>query len=176
MDYSELKIDNYIIVHHLDDRVYQIPMYPEEVSDTMSTRYVQTEILARSAPLQSWSNAGPRTLGFSLKVHRDLDDYVTAEHGINDLINDYQAFSLPNYSSPMLVIPPKITVSLGPSLRITGIPSNISYTNRLPIGENGEYMSGEFIFEIKELEPYDAESVASSYHNARGLTKYENNL
>ena len=171
IDYS-----NYIIAHHLDDKVYRIPMYPTEVSDTLNSIYQETQIIARSAPLQSWISSGPRTLSFSIEVHRDLDyDGLTQEQinngitlgDINKLIDEYQALTLPNYSSPMLVIPPKITIRIGTKLRITGIP-DISYVNKLPVDKEGVYQAGVFTFSVKEIEPYEAKSVESSLHNARG--------
>lgn len=164
-----IDLDNYIIAHHLN-KIYRIPMYPSEVADTLDSTFIQSPILARSAPLQSWSGAGPRIVSFGLTVHRDLDWDDLGKNKVGDieaLMKEYQALTLPNYSVPMLVVPPKITVRIGNGIRITGIPT-IGYTNKGPLDEYGNYMSGEFSFEIKELEPYDALEVASSLYNARG--------
>lgn len=167
--------ENYIISHHTET-VYRIPMYPAEVNDALQAVFQSTAILARSAPLQSWASSGPRTLSFSLKVHRDLDyEGLTKEQieqgtrvgDINKLMDEYQSLTLPNYINPMLVIPPKITVRLGKGLRITGVPT-ISLVHNLPIDNDGVYQIGVFQFEIKELTPYDAVEVQTTLHNARG--------
>lgn len=170
--------DNWIWCHHLtssdypDGRYYRLPLYPEQVSDSINSKFVSTEILARSAPLQSWVGAGPRVVRFTLKVHRDLDYNSLGEKvgDITEFMNEYQAATLPNYSTPMQVVPPKVTVKIGNGIRVTGIP-NIDCTKLLPLDEKGEYMVAQFNFEITELEPTDAVEVASSLHNVRGMTR-----
>lgn len=170
-----IDFDNYIYSHHTK-QIYRLPMYPEAVNDAISAIYQTTTILARSAPIQSWTSSGPRSVRFSLLLHRDLDyeglTEAQIEMGqtvgdINRLFEEYQSLSLPNYSSPMLVEPPMITVRLGKNIRITGIP-DISLVNKLPINSDGIYQVGEFSFEIREIDPYDAVKVYSSYKNARG--------
>lgn len=175
---TEIPYENYIIAHHImvDDgtgrrgyKTYRIPQYPTDVSDTMDSKYVATEILARSAPIQSWANSGPRKVSFTLEVHRDMDwdgEYPNEVKigDIGELMDTYQALELPNYEDPMRVKPPLVTVNIGKGIRITGVPS-ISFTHKGTLDENGIYQQGEFSISIVEVDPYDAVSVTSIKNN-----------
>ena len=51
--------DNYIYVSHIgEDGVYIIlPNYPDSIQDTMQNQFGQTNALARSAPVFTYSNS-----------------------------------------------------------------------------------------------------------------------
>lgn len=64
-------IQNYIYLYHLD-KVILLPTYPESVSDNLSANFSSTSPLARSAPIFSYSNSGPRSMQIRLSLHRDM--------------------------------------------------------------------------------------------------------
>lgn len=78
-------IDNYIYAYHLNQFLV-LPIYPENISDSLQVQFSATTPLARSAPIYSYSSSGPRQVTFRLQLHRDLMNQV-------------------NYSSSNMIIP-----------------------------------------------------------------------
>ena len=71
--------DCYIYISHLDGskgeiQYWRLPQYPDEVTDQMSSSFSEQNALGRSAPVYTFSNAGPRTVQFNLEFHRDMID------------------------------------------------------------------------------------------------------
>lgn len=189
-------IDNYIYLYHVpgddnNDGLGQfviIPTYPESYSESLNSTFSQQSILARSAPIFSYSNSGPRSVNISLSLHRDMmqnlnygisnlkvaigDDYV------DTLINKLQAIALPKYDyGNKMVNPPMVAVRFGNEFFIKGIvQSGINMTNKLPLLQNGKYAQVQISFNVMEVDPYDAETVMNQ-GQLRGLnTTLERNL
>ena len=73
--------DNYIYISHLGDlgdgfQFWVLPFYPDTISDSMQSNFVDTNALGRSAPVYTFSNAGPRTVQIEMKIHRYMMDDV----------------------------------------------------------------------------------------------------
>lgn len=64
-------IENYIYLYHTNQFIL-LPTYPEQISDSLGVNFNSTSLLARSAPIFSYSNSGPRSLRISLHLHRDM--------------------------------------------------------------------------------------------------------
>ena len=65
-------VNSYIYLYHLDKFVI-LPDYPESISDSMQSKFTETNALARTAPVFSYQNSGPRTVStVSLELHRDM--------------------------------------------------------------------------------------------------------
>lgn len=175
---------NYIFAHHIGDKgkLYRIPIYPRNIQDTLTPNYRESQTLARTAPIQSWVNSGPRTLSFSIDVHRDYD-YYKGRNGdkgekmadFSELLDEYQAINLPNTSEATIIKPPRVTVKIGSNSkgghRITGVPT-ITVLEKEPIID-GVYQSATITITVKELIPYSEKDV-SSLGNARGIKLYQN--
>lgn len=184
-------IDNYVYLHHLQEFII-IPTYPESVQDTSNVSFAQSTPLVRSSPIYSYSNSGPRSVGFNFKLHREMmkqinykksnakvtltDDYVDI------LIKYLQTAAYPKYAaSEKMVDPPLVSVRLGDDIYIKGIVSgSVSTEYSLPIitDENGndKYAVVSIGFTINEVDPYDANTVALA-GSFRGLdTTLERNL
>ena len=185
---SRKLIDTYIYFYHLD-KFCVLPDYPESVSDTMPTSFQETNALARTAPVFSYNNSGPRTVTITLQFHRDmmndlnrnvsnLKDNVVDFSGddyIDTLIKYLQAASLPKYneysSGAKTVIPPMVAVRFGNSIFIKGvINSSVQVTYKKPILTDNKYALVEVGFTVYEVEPYDATYVAQQ-GSFRGLTR-----
>lgn len=189
-------IDNYIYLYHVpgdnrSDGVGQfviIPTYPESYTDQLQSTFATQSILARSAPIFSYSNSGPRQITINLALHRDLmqqlnygisnldvqlgDDYV------DTLINKLQAIALPKYDyGDKMVNPPMVAVRFGNEFFIKGVVSGgVTITGQLPLLQNGKYARISISFNISEVDPYDAETVINQ-GQLRGLSKtLERNL
>jgi hypothetical protein len=174
-------IENYIYLYHINKFIL-LPTYPESVQDVLSSTFNQTNPLARSAPIFTYSHSGPRTMQVSLSLHRDLmsqinyktsnlnieigDDYV------DTLIKQLQAVALPKYDgSVKMVNPPLVALRLGNEIYIKGVVNGgIAITYSGPILDDNKYAVVEVNFQITEVDPYDADTI-QTVGSFRGLNK-----
>lgn len=72
-------LSNYIYLYHLN-LYWFIPMYPDDISDSMGSTFSRTDALSRSAPVFTYSSSGPRNVTISLSLHRDMmREYAKAD-------------------------------------------------------------------------------------------------
>ena len=176
-------VDNYIYLFHTDEWVL-LPQYPEQVNDTMTSRFSQTNALSRTAPVFSYSYSGPRQVQISLSLHRDMLNEVNVDASnmkvdrssgmdlTETLIKRLQAIALPRYDAANKeVVPPMVAVRLGNEVFVKGVvDGSVSVTYLKPIMEDGRYAQVQVSFTVSEVEPFDAESV-SQLGSFRGITK-----
>lgn len=177
-------ITNYLYMYHTDTFVV-LPTYPESIQDSLSSTFQSTSILARSAPIFSYSYSGPRSIQITLSLHRDLmtqinygvsninfnevdvgDDYVDV------IIKQLQAIALPAYAAAnKMVNPPMVAVRFGNEVYIKGVVNGgITVTYNLPLLANDKYAKVDISFNVTEIDPYDAQSVMVQ-GSFRGLNK-----
>ena len=180
-------LDNFIYLYHLE-KFCVLPTFPDSVTDSMSSTFQGTSALASSAPVQSYSYSGPRTVNFSLDLHRDMmedlnlgvsnlkDNVVDFEDEdyIDVLIKYLQACSLPRYNvyktGSKVVDPPQVAIRLGNEIFIRGVISgSIGVTYQKPVLDNGKYAKVQLSLTITEVDPYDAPTVAM-VGSFRGVT------
>ena len=180
-------IDNYIYLYHLDKYLI-LPTYPESVSDNLGSTFASTTILARTAPIVSYSYSGPRVVTFNLMLHRDLIDQFNktnlnfaetapvveiGDDYVDQLIRYLQASALPSYGNAKdkMVNPPQVAVRFGNQIFIKGVVnSDIGITYSGPITKDGKYQVVELMFNIQETDPQDAETLVK-WGSFRGLEK-----
>ena len=161
-------IENYIYIYQLDKYVI-VPVYPDSLQDTLGSTFSSENILARTAPIFTYSNSGPRSIQVNFDLHRDLMndinwdninfiDDVNAELGndyIDTLIRYLQAMAMPAYNAVDLatdtynsmINPPLIACKFGNSIFIKGIvDSDVSVTYSGPISKDGKYMQVSISF------------------------------
>lgn len=180
--FSRILPDCYLYISHLDDtdgsQFWQLPGYPDEVTDQMESTFQANTALGRSAPVYTFSSAGPRTINISLNFHRDMFEEMPTnvvpkdgEDKAESFIHALQAIAVPKYNlSNKAVEPPLVAVRLGREVFIKGVvTSGISLTYGKPILVNEKYATMKVSFTIAEVDPYDASTV---YQNGsfRGLT------
>lgn len=180
-------IDNYVYMYHTGT-LLALPTYADSITDVMSVNFVSSTPLARSSPIYSYANSGPRQLSFTFNLHRDMMQEINygvsnLDTTINDdyvdyLINSLQACAVPEYSyTDKMVDPPMVAVRLGNDIFIKGVVlGNVSVTYELPILTTGKYASAKVSFVVAEVDPYSADTiqVAGSF---RGLsTSLERNV
>lgn len=175
--------DCYIYISHLDGiapQYWRLPQYPDEVTDQMQSNFSEVNTLGRSAPVYTFSNAGPRTVQFNLEFHRDMIDDANigysnvalsdGEDYSDNLIAALQAIAVPKYNLTNKVIePPLVAIRLGRQVFIKGVvTSSISVSYKKPILVNEKYAVVGIGFTVAEVDPYDASSVYAN-GSFRGL-------
>lgn len=187
-EYSEFKlVTNYIYLYHTDEFLI-LPVFPDQIADTLNSTFNEQNALSRSAPVFSYSNSGPRTVQVNLKLHRDMLDEVNTnvsnlkveigDDYIDTLIKRLQAIALPKYNSENKeVVPPMVAVRFGDDVFIKGVVSGgISIDYMIPVIQTeteNKYSQISISFQVKEVDPYDAESIGE-VGSFRGLTGQNN--
>lgn len=179
--------DCYLFISHLDEdyQYWQLPGYPNEVSDQMSSTFNETTALGRSAPVYTFSNSGPRTVQISLEFHRDMFEEINEFHKskygdskfkdgddmVETFIHAIQAIAVPKYNlSNKAIEPPLVGIRLGREVFIKGIVSGgITVTYGKPILVNEKYAVIKISFTVSEVDPYDSTTVFKN-GSFRGLT------
>lgn len=179
---SRILPDCYLYISHLDlpeeAKYWQLPGYPDEVTDNMPSEFATSTALGRSAPVYTFSNAGPRSIQLSLNFHRDMfEDMPTnvtprdGEDKAESFIHALQAIAVPKYNlSNKAIEPPLVAVRLGREVFIKGVvTSGINVTFGKPILVNEKYATMKISFTISEVDPYDASTIFQN-GSFRGLT------
>ena len=165
--------DNYIYISHLDEglRFWRIPCWPDAISDSMSSNFAQTNALGRSAPVYTFSNAGPREVQISINLHRDIMDDVNTgvsnstlglgEDYIDNLVNALRSIAVPKYNlNNKAVEPPLVALRLGREIFVKGVVTGgIGLDFEKPILSNDRYAQVKLTIKISEVDPYDATEV-----------------
>jgi hypothetical protein len=174
--------DCYIYISHLDVaedmKYWQLPGYPNEVTDHLNSTFTDTTALGRSAPVYTFSSSGPRTVQITLNFHRDMFEEmpsnVTPQDGedkAESFIHALQAIAVPKYNlSNKAIEPPLVAIRLGREVFIKGIVSGgVSVAFGKPILVNEKYATMKVSFTVSEVDPYDSTTV---YKNGsfRGMT------
>lgn len=168
--YSKVLPDCYIYISHLDEghQYWQLPCYPDEVSDDMQSTFNTTTALGRSAPVFTFSNAGPRAISITLRFHRDMFyDMPTnvvpkdGEDPSESFIHAMQAIAVPKYNlSNKAIEPPLVAIRLGKEVFIKGVVSgSVTVTYSKPILVDEKYAGIQISFTISEVDPYDSTTV-----------------
>jgi hypothetical protein len=175
--------DCYIYISHLDGiapQYWKLPQYPDEVTDQMQSTFSEQNALGRSAPVYTFSNAGPRQVQFNLEFHRDMIDEANVgysnvklkdnEDYSDKLISALQAIAVPKYNLTNKTIePPMVAIRLGRQVFIKGVvTSGIAVTYKKPILANEKYAVVGLGFTVAEVDPYDASTVYTN-GSFRGL-------
>ena len=178
--FSRVLPDCYIYISHLDDghQYWQLPGYPDEVTDDMRTSFNETTALGRSAPVYTFSNAGPRSISITLRFHRDMFEEMSTnvvprdgEDKAESFIHAIQAIAVPKYNlSNKAIEPPLVAVRLGREVFIKGVvTSSVSVTYHKPILVNEKYAGMQISFTVSEVDPYDSTTVFQN-GSFRGMT------
>lgn len=179
--------DCYLYISHLDEdyQCWQLPGYPDEVSDQMNSHFQDSSALGRSAPVYTFSSSGPRTVSFNLEFHRDMFEeinefhktefggskFATGDDMAEQFIHALQAIAVPKYNlSNKAIEPPLVCIRLGREVFIKGVvTSGITVTYKKPILSNEKYAIVGVSFSVSEVDPYDSTTVFKN-GSFRGLT------
>lgn len=163
-------VDNYMYLYHTNTLIV-LPTYPEQINDTMQANFATTNVMARSAPIYSYQNSGPRMVQITLNLHRELMSIInwqssTLNADLNDdyvdtIIKQIQSCVVPKYeASSKMVDPPVVAIRFGDDIYCKGvIIGGVSITHQLPI-VNNKYSMISLSFSISEIEAYGADEIA----------------
>lgn len=180
--FSRILPDCYLYISHLDlpeeAKYWQLPGYPEEVSDSMTSNFQANNALGRSAPVFTFSNSGPRSITLNLTFHRDMFEDMPSnvtprddEDKAESFIHAIQAIAVPKYNLANKAIePPLVAIRLGREVFIKGVvTSAVTVAYKKPILVNEKYAVISISFTVSEVDPYDSTTI---YKNGsfRGLT------
>jgi hypothetical protein len=170
--FSRILPDCYIYISHLEGpegiQYWQLPGYPDEVTDNMPSEFASSTALGRSAPVYTFSSSGPRTIQISLNFHRDMFEEMQTnvppkdgEDKAEGFIHALQAIAVPKYNlSNKAIEPPLVAIRLGREVFIKGVvTSGISVTFGKPILINEKYATMKVSFTVNEVDPYDSTTV-----------------
>lgn len=169
-------IDNYIYIYHTNTLI-ALPLFPDSIQDSMETNYQQNMPMSRSAPIFSYSSSGPRSLQLELPLHRDMMNSVNVENStlfgsrvdelseddyVDTMINQLQSIALPRYASAeKMVNPPLVAVRFGNAIFCKGVVyGGVTTTHSGPILTDNKYALVTVSFNVREVDPYDADTVA----------------
>lgn len=173
---SELKkfslIDNYLYLYHIDKFII-LPAFPESLIDASSINFSSETPMSRTAPIQSYNNAGPRTMSFQFNFTRDLMEQINYENRntftklamdddyVDTMMKYIRAAALPRFdASSKLIDPPMCAIKIGDELFIKGvINGQVTVGYELPILKNNKYSKIALGFTVTEVDPYDANTV-----------------
>ena len=165
-------IDNYVYLYHTDTLI-ALPLYPEQISDTMQISYTPSMPLSRSAPIYSYSHSGPRSMSLQLPLHRDMMNQINVstsrlnipelsdEDYVDLMIRQLQAAAVPKYAaSEKMVNPPMVAVRFGNCIFCKGIvDGNVNVIHSGPILTYDKYALATVEFTVTEVDPYDADVI-----------------
>jgi hypothetical protein len=178
--FNRILPDCYLYISHLDEgfQYWQLPGYPEKVTDHMNSSFAENSALGRSAPVFTFSSSGPRSINITLEFHRDMFEDMPSnvtprddEDKSESFIHAIQAIAVPKYNlSNKAIEPPLVAIRLGKEVFIKGIVSGgVTVTYGKPILVNEKYAVINISFTVSEVDPYDASTVFKN-GSFRGLT------
>lgn len=155
--------------------VYELPCYPDEISDSISVNWSDVSIIGRT-PILAYNSTGLRNISFSMDLHLDMyNGYGTVysaidlSHKVKVLLKNLRAAAYPIYSSSGLK-PPMVIFKFG-NLMMKGVLRSISFQWKKPIID-GCYSLCSVSVNMDEIaEPGHSEgNKLSSAYNPNDLT------
>lgn len=142
---------------------YNLPCYPEEISDTVSTSWNDNEILGSTAPASAYASTGDRNVSFSFDLHREMTNNMDE---IDNILRVLRSAAYPYYQSSG-VLPPIVTFKFG-EFKVRGKLQDVGYSWKLPINKYGQYSVCSVSISIKSSairngEVLDTVSVRKGY-------------
>ena len=127
--------DCYVIVMFDTTEEYAyIPVYPDEIQDSLSASWSNSPIVGRSSPLAAYIGTNFRSVSFTLELHREL----LKNNGIEDIIQLLDKSVYPKYTSQGLI--PPITIFRFGKFYAKGFVNSVNRTWKKPLDADGKYL------------------------------------
>ena len=139
----------------INNKVLPLPTIPESVSESLSLNTYEQAIVARSAPIISYTSTNARQLSFTFAV---ADDYMPTkddkgkQYTIVEYINALKSLEYPRYTSNQVISPQCILV-LG-NIKLKGIVTSVSVNWKGPLSaimSGGVYSRADISLQFKEV-------------------------
>jgi len=134
--------------------IIRFQIMPEEVRDSKSANYVNTDIVGRSHPIKGYSSSGPRTLSFSIKFYKFKEEDNPLQEA-----NRLRALLYPDYSSGIFP-PPLCQVKIG-QIKMQGVAISADISYRYPWDESVSpiFVEVSLTFEETGRKPFSFQEV-----------------
>lgn len=126
--------DCYVIVMFdtSEEHAY-LPVYPDEIQDSLSASWSNQQIVGRSSPIAAYIGTNFRDVSFTLELHREL----LQNNGVEDIIQLLDKSVYPKYTSQGLI--PPITIFRFGKFYAKGFVESVGRNWKKPINKNSEY-------------------------------------
>lgn len=152
----------YVLLNGSEHSVWNLPVYPQEFSDTNSAKFSSVSLLGRSVDYQIYQGSS-RDVSFTLNLHEELcDDY----NYIHDLVAQIQSACYPGYGEGRVQVP-EIFFSIGDQFKIRGILESCNAVWKTPIID-GRLINCDLSLGVKETTGPYSQSEISSFGGRRG--------
>lgn len=140
----------------LQGSAYYLPVYPNEFSDSNSSRFSSVSIYGRSVDYQNYEGSD-RSSSFTLQLHEELcSDY----NYIHKLVSKFESACYPKYTNGV-VYPPEVAISIGKHFYIRGVLESVGASWKAPIID-GKLVNCDLSISIKETSgPYSNSDIIS---------------
>lgn len=130
-----------------------LPCYPDELSDSVSSNWSDQSILGMSSPISSYTGTGYRSVSFSFTLHREMGDHFNSpskknNKNIENILRIIRGCVYPNYNTSG--VKPTLTTFVFGNFRAHGIVRSISYTWKKPI-INGNYQVADIQVQMDDI-------------------------
>lgn len=115
---------------------------PNDLSDSISATFDDTNIRGRSSPIKGYDSSGPRSLSYSLILHNDY-----CPEGLYTTIAKLKALCYPGYSNT--VDSPSCYVRLGKAVKGLFVMNSVGVTYEKPYVD-GMYVKAEVSLDLSE--------------------------
>lgn len=142
---------NVTIYSELAGTSLDIPVYPEELQDSVSANYTQMpELIYQYEPWQLYQSSGPRIAPLTFLFHRDMWSGDAADGKANELIRFFEAMCYPEYAGS-IVNSDIATLYIKGETFVRGIVTEVSKKWSGPLLRDGFYAVCELSVSITEV-------------------------
>lgn len=139
----------------ISEGVLPLPTIPQSVAESVSLNTYEQQIIARSAPVISYTSTNARTVNFTISV---ADDYMPTkgssgtQYTIDEYVNALKSLEYPRYTSNEVIVPQCI-LKLG-NIKLKGIITSVSITWNGPLSNimaGGCFSRADIALQFKEV-------------------------
>lgn len=140
---------------NIENGVLPLPTIPESVAESISLNTQEQAIIARSAPIVSYSNTGARVISFTFAI---ADDYMPtrglsgSQYSITEYIDALKSLEYPVYKSST-VISPQCVLRIG-NIKLKGIVTSVTVNWKGPLSNiiaGGSFTRADISVQFKEV-------------------------
>jgi len=146
----------------------EIPCWPESVQDNTSATWSQEMTTYQHyEPQNTYKQSGPRTVSCTFVIHRAMWTGNQDDGNSERLVAYMQSACYPDYDKQSAE-PPRVTLTIGNSIRIVGILTSLNTKFSGPIGPDTKYDCVDISVQITE----ESENVLSTSAVRNGLASW----
>lgn len=119
---------------------------PNSLTEGISNSLNEQDILARSAPLITYTGTGSRQVSIALKVHEDV---LPEGYDINGYVNALKSLVYPEYTNN-IVSPPNVKLFVGTSVSVIGMCASVNVTWETTTFRDNKIIMANIDIAIKE--------------------------